>query len=36
MELLGIEQSDLLPGLEPGGVATFLDEAADSQTTLFI
>ena len=36
MDLLGIEKSDLLPGIEFGGVATFLDEAADSQTTLFI
>lgn len=36
MDLLGIEKSDLLPGIEFGGVATFLDEVADSQTTLFI
>ncbi|MGO4956873.1 FAD-dependent oxidoreductase [Luteococcus sp. Sow4_B9] len=36
MELLGIAESDLLPGIEFGGVATFLDEAGDSQTTLFI
>ncbi|WP_420176692.1 FAD-dependent oxidoreductase [Luteococcus sp. OSA5] len=36
MELLGIAESDLLPGVEFGGVATFLDEAGDSQTTLFI
>ncbi|MEL4505378.1 FAD-dependent oxidoreductase [Luteococcus sp. H138] len=36
MDLLGITKEDLLPGVEFGGVATFLDEASDSQTTLFI
>ncbi|MFZ2259259.1 FAD-dependent oxidoreductase [Luteococcus japonicus] len=36
MDLLGIDKSDLLPGVDFGGVATFLDEAGDSQTTLFI
>ncbi|MEL4357621.1 MULTISPECIES: FAD-dependent oxidoreductase [unclassified Luteococcus] len=36
MDLLGIAKEDLLPGVEFGGVATFLDEAGDSQTTLFI
>ena len=36
MDLLGIEKSDLIEGIGFGGVATFLDEAADSQTTLFI
>ena len=36
MELLGIAESDLIEGVEFGGVATFLDEAADSRTTLFI
>ena len=36
MDLLGIAESDLLDGVEFGGVATFLDEAADSRTTLFI
>lgn len=36
MDLLGIASSDLIDGVEFGGVATFLDEAADSGTTLFI
>ena len=36
MDLLGIERSDLIEGIDFGGVATFLDDAADSQTTLFI
>jgi peroxiredoxin family protein len=36
MDLLGIAQSDLLPGVELGGVATFLGEASESGTTLFI
>jgi peroxiredoxin family protein/TusA-related sulfurtransferase len=36
MDLLGIAESDLMDGVEFGGVATFLDEAADSRTTLFI
>ena len=36
MDLLGIAESDLVDGIELGGVATFLDEAADSRTTLFI
>jgi peroxiredoxin family protein len=36
MDLLGIAESDLIDGVEFGGVATFLGDAADSQTTLFI
>lgn len=36
MDLLGIAPSDLIDGIEFGGVATFLGEAAQSQTTLFI
>ena len=36
MDLLGIAQSDLLDGVELGGVATFLGEAQESGTTLFI
>jgi peroxiredoxin family protein len=36
MDLLGIAPSDLIDGVEFGGVATFLGEAAESQTTLFI
>ena len=36
MDLLGIAESDLMHGVEFGGVATFLDDAADSRTTLFI
>jgi len=36
MDLLGIAQSDLIDGVELGGVATFLGEAQESGTTLFI
>lgn len=36
MDLLGIAESDLMPGIEFGGVATFLGEAAESHNTLFI
>lgn len=36
MELLGISESDLIDGVEFGGVATFLGEAQESGTTLFI
>ncbi|MDJ0336056.1 DsrE/DsrF/DrsH-like family protein [Salinibacterium sp. G-O1] len=33
---MGIAESDLIDGVELGGVATFLGEAAESTTTLFI
>ncbi|MBM7505238.1 FAD-dependent oxidoreductase [Agromyces aurantiacus] len=36
MDLLGIADSDLIDGIEFGGVATFLGEAEKSGTTLFI
>lgn len=36
MDLLGMSQSDLLDGVELAGVATFLGEANESGTTLFI
>jgi peroxiredoxin family protein len=36
MDLLGIAESDLIDGIDFGGVATFLGQAAESQTTLFI
>lgn len=36
MDLLGIAASELIDGVELGGVATFLGEAAHSGTTLFI
>ncbi|MGN8245443.1 FAD-dependent oxidoreductase [Cellulomonas soli] len=36
MDLLGIAAGDLLDGVELGGVATFLGEANESGTTLFI
>ncbi|TFD76707.1 FAD-dependent oxidoreductase [Cryobacterium fucosi] len=36
MDLLGIAPSDLMDNVELGGVATFLGEAAESNTTLFI
>ena len=36
MDLLGIAETDLMEGVELGGVATFLGEASESTTTLFI
>jgi peroxiredoxin family protein len=36
MDLLGMAPSDLLDGVELAGVATFLGEAQESGTTLFI
>ncbi|WP_281534174.1 DsrE/DsrF/DrsH-like family protein [Cryobacterium breve] len=36
MDLLGIAPTDLMDDVELGGVATFLGEAAESTTTLFI
>jgi peroxiredoxin family protein/rhodanese-related sulfurtransferase/TusA-related sulfurtransferase len=36
MDLLGIAKTDLLDGIDFGGVATFLGEASESKTTLFI
>lgn len=35
-ELLGIKDEELMDGLETGGVATFLGDAARSKVTLFI
>jgi len=36
MDLLGIAPSDLIDGVEFGGVASFLGEAAESHNTMFI
>ncbi|MCS7016279.1 MAG: DsrE/DsrF/DrsH-like family protein [Gemmatales bacterium] len=36
MDVMGITAEELLPGVETGGVATFLADAAKSQVTLFI
>jgi peroxiredoxin family protein len=36
MDLLGIAKTDLIDGIELGGVATFLGESEKSGTTLFI
>jgi len=36
MDLLGMAPSDLMDDIEFGGVASFLGEAAESHTTLFI
>ncbi|MBN2508374.1 MAG: DsrE/DsrF/DrsH-like family protein [Verrucomicrobia bacterium] len=36
MDVMGLAHTELLDGVEPGGVATFLAEAARSKTTLFI
>jgi peroxiredoxin family protein len=35
-ELLGISEAELVDGLETGGVASFLADAARSKVTLFI
>jgi len=36
MDVMGIQKEELIDGVEIGGVAAFLGEAADSGTTLFI
>ncbi|MBF0181530.1 MAG: DsrE/DsrF/DrsH-like family protein [Magnetococcales bacterium] len=36
MELMGIQREELIPGVELGGVATFLEEALHARTTLFL
>jgi len=36
MDVMGVQESELLDGLEFGGVATYLGDAADSKVTLFI
>jgi len=35
-DLLGIKPSELVPGLECGGVASFLADSLKSRTSLFI
>lgn len=36
MDVMGIDKSELIDGVEIGGVAAFLGEASESNTTLFI
>lgn len=36
MDVMGLDAKDLVEGLELGGVATYLGDAADSRVTLFI
>jgi peroxiredoxin family protein len=36
MDMLGIKKEELLPGVEVGGVATFLGAADESNMSLFI
>ncbi len=36
MDVMGVKQADIINGVEFGGAATWLDEAADSQINLFI
>ncbi len=36
MDVMGIKQSDIIDGVEFGGAATLLDNAADSQINLFV
>jgi peroxiredoxin family protein len=36
MDVMGVKQSDIIDGVEFGGAAAWLDEAADSQINLFI
>jgi peroxiredoxin family protein len=36
MDVMGVQENELLDGLEFGGVATYLGDAADSKVTLFI
>jgi peroxiredoxin family protein len=35
-DIMGIQESDLVPGLECGGVATFLGDALTSRVSLFV
>ena len=36
MDVMGVKQSDIIDGVEFGGAALWLDEAADSQINLFV
>jgi peroxiredoxin family protein len=36
MDAMGIEKEELIPGLEFGGVAAYMADAARSRVTLFI
>jgi peroxiredoxin family protein len=36
MDVMGIKASDIIDGVEVGGAATWLDNAADSQINLFV
>ena len=36
MDVMGVDKSELLEGVEIGGVATMLDAADDSNMSLFI
>ena len=36
MDIMGIKKEELLPGIEFGGVGTFVSSADDSRSTLFI
>jgi peroxiredoxin family protein len=36
MDVMGIQPDELVDGLELGGVATYLGDAADSKVTLFV
>ena len=36
MDVMGVKQTDIIDGVEFGGAATWLDQAADSQINLFI
>lgn len=36
MDVLGIKQEDIIPGVEFGGAATWMDIAAETQVNLFI
>jgi len=35
-DVMGIKESELMPGLECGGVATFLGDALTSRVSLFV
>lgn len=36
VDLMGIKPTDLIDGLEPGGVATYLTSSSQSNMTLFL
>ena len=36
MDVMGVQQADIIEGVEFGGAATWLDAAAEAQINLFV